>query len=205
MFNFFAKMFSRLERAYFCCQVRTGALAISVLFGMLSVVSVMIGAFELAGFDDGVAQVEATLSMEAELGSDEGLNQVVGIVDAYKGMFRRLLEFGLVFAIGEFVINVLLIFGLAQRKHVACLPWLIYNGFGLVIWGLIMAVVVIAMWVAGAVGSGFLYLFLSGLLFSLYLYTWRIVQSEWMNIKDLDAPSAPQVQVESGNPPPYKD
>jgi len=164
----------------------------------------MIGAFQLAGFDDDVAQVEATLNIAAEVGSDEGLNLEVGIVDAYKGMFKRLLEFALVYAVGEFLINALLIFGLAQRKHVACLPWLIYNGFGLVIWGLIMAVVVIAMWVAGAVGSGFLYLFLSGLLFSLYLYTWRIVQSEWMNIKDLDAPSAPQVQIESGNPPPYK-
>jgi len=199
---------NRLEKAYYCCHVRTGALVISTIFSMMSVVGVIVCGYMLASFDDNVKLAETAVGMEANLvkkigESTEELDQAVGIMEASKGTIRHILQGTVIYAVGELVINLLLIFGLAQRRHVGCLPWLIYNFLGLITWTIGFSVATISMWVIGATGPGFMWLFLGGGVGAAYFYAWKVVQSEWMNIKDLAAQNQNRQELVESRPPPY--
>ena len=86
-------------------------------------------------------------------------------------------------------------FFILQRKPSFCLPWLICKGLSLVTCAIAFLVLTIGIGIVlGGIRAGY------GVLASLIVlaigcgslalgfYIFKIVQSEWMNIKDLDTP-----------------
>jgi len=119
--------------------------------------------------------------------------------------------YSLIYCLCSWIIGVLLIYGLQKRKHVLCMPWLIYTGINLIIMPIMVIVeavlffvvfglaaihashtgdkdafaVAIALCVGGGIGT-----LVGGLVIWLFsFYVWRVVQSEYLNIKRSDGPS----------------
>lgn len=191
------KMFSkRIERAFCCCQVRTGALVVATVCLMIAIITVVDRSFDLANFDvDYAIWLQELRAGAAQWGDDDFWGNLIDVLEQHKEDFRRFTQLGLVYQIGECVINILLIWGLAKKKHVPCLPWLIYSGVCLIGLAVLIVSAVILLWVLGFVGYGFLTLFLGILFVAFYFHIFKVVQTEWMVIKDLDAPAR---QVELG-------
>ena len=83
--------------------------------------------------------------------------------------------------------------GLFQRKHILCLPYLILNAGYLILLAFAIIIAFIALIVSGYIGAGLIILFVCGLFFALAFYFFKVVQTEWWNIKDLD--SLPSGQI----------
>jgi len=164
-------------------QVRTGALVIAtigVMFSLYMVVNIIMGLEE---------PVELTVACVQSIRNLSGLDQdekeaAERLCYYYAGVYR----FVLAMFIGELLINGSLLFGLAKRKHTYCLPWLIVNALYLIISALALVTVVITFWATLPAQAGFIALIIGCLFLAPIFYVFKVVQTEWMNIKDLDQP-----------------
>merc|ERR1712029_212104 len=140
--------------------------------------------FDLATFDEAFSLMLAEWRAVEE---DGYLKWLADVLEQHKEDCLHFIQFGILYQIGECVINTLLIYVLAKKKHVLCLPWLIYNGLGLIILTILVTLLVIWAWAVGAAGAGFVLLLgLIGL--GIHLYIFKVIQTERMIIKDFDAP-----------------
>jgi len=182
-------MFSyRLKQAFCCCQVRTGALVVATLVVMTSLISLVQFIIELSEPAEIVDYYSDLLEQYgySEQEADALANHMIG---ANKVVVASL--------VGQLAISGLLLIGLAKRKHTLCLPWLILNALYLITSLIALIIVVIFFWAAVDVGAGFIVLLVWGLGLAVAFYVFKVVQTEWMVIKDLDKP----VEAELGNRP----
>jgi len=230
----------RLQTVYGCCKVRTGALYLSVLCEMGSILAVITLGLILANYDlnvkedkplSGIMDVisssvdDRTYSagqeyrkiirggngMESQWDQgrqsdvvdqiEDGFQQIgkevfkesiknpnvsgglAKLLEANKNQIRRFLEFLLAFALGELALNSLLIYGLAQRKHFPCMPWLIYNGSFLTVFTTLPFILTWWLWSNGAPLIGTCILCFGVAIICECFYNYWVVLSEWMNIK----------------------
>ena len=66
------------------------------------------------------------------------------------------------------------------------MPWLIVSALYLIIAALALVIAVLAIWVALSAAAAFIVLVLLSLYLAISFYLWKVVQTEWMNINDLD-------------------
>jgi len=186
----------RLSEAFCCCQVRTGALLISIVYVTFAIIYTIETSFELAVFDQSFLRMLKEWRAIKVEGDEDGVwKWLADNLEEHKEDIRHFIQLALVYSIGQCLIDTLLIFGLAKKRHVPCMPWLIYNGLGLTVTSILVVVCVIWLWVNGGAGTGFLALFLGLTFVGFWFYIFKVVQTEWMNIKDLDAPAR---QLEHG-------
>jgi len=177
-------MFSyRLKGACCCMQVRTGALVIATIGVMISLYWVVDAIIDL---EEPVLMTAACVQSIRNLsGLDQDDKDAAERLCYY---FVGLYKFILAMLIGELLINGSLLFGLAKRKHTYCLPWLIVNALYLIISALALVTVVITFWATLPAQAGFFALIIGCLFLAPVFYVFKVVQTEWMNIKDLDQP-----------------
>jgi len=180
-----------LKKACCCMQVRTGALVIATL-GVISSVYNVVNFIVVLGASGGPS--EHFKHWCESLGFSNG--QIEEIISEHEHTIVSAYWVSLAYQVGELAIEGLLLAGLAKRKHTFCLPWLILSALFLLVCTVAVVIIVIALWAIGLAGEGFLLLFLGGSFVGLSLYFFKVVQTEWMNIKDMDTP---QVQAELGN------
>merc|ERR1711973_478061 len=105
--------------------------------------------------------------IRATTGSDELGNYVKG------NWGKAMLELRLANSVFTLAVAALLFFGLVQNKHALCLPWLVINAGELIGMAVAFAIILV------------------------FFYVFKVVQSEWMNIRDLHD-NRRQQNVESG-------
>jgi len=180
-------MFSyRLKEACCCMQVRTGALVIATLGVMISVFTVVSFIMALEEPVELARGCQAYIHQFAGHGVIDGDEAEVAarLCYYYVGIYK----FVLALIIGELLINGLLLVGLTKRKHTYCLPWLIVNASYLIIDAVALVIVVITFWATLPAQAGFFALLIGCLCLAPSFYLFKVVQTEWMNIKDLDQP-----------------
>jgi len=143
--------------------------------------------------EDGLGQIGKEMEKES-LENPNVSGGIAKLLEANKYQIRRFLEFLLAFALGELALNSLLIYGLAQRKHFPCMPWLIYNGSFLTVFTVLPFIMAWWLWSNGAPLIGTLALIFGLASICECFYNYWVVVSEWMNIKYRNA-SVRQVAI----------
>jgi len=186
-------MFSRrLEKAYCCIPVRTGALVTAAIITLFSIVRVFAAFYKAK---------EWTLILGTDLTQ---FSRLEGLLE----------ENWVENSIGKLVMDLVLIFGLVERKHLPCLAWLIYSGFFgivtiikfigtgamLIYQGSYYRIFITASEITATSLVGISLVLGSCVVTPIWLHMLKVVQSEWMNIKDLEATNKKR---KTGNPPTY--
>jgi len=179
----------RFESAFCCMRIRTAAMVIATLCVVGSVWVVIDAAQDMAHVD--VWLDEWADFIRATTGSDELGNYVKG------NWGKAMLELRLANSVFTLAVAALLFFGLVQNKHALCLPWLVINAGELIGMAVAIAVITVWIWSYGASAAGFYFFGIAFAIFLVFFYVFKVVQSEWMNIRDLHDNRRSQ-NVESG-------
>jgi len=179
----------RFESAFCCMRIRTAAMVIATLCVVGSVWVVIDAAQDMANVD--LWLDEWADFVRATTGSDELGNYVKG------NWGKAMLELRLANSVFTLAVAALLFFGLVQNKHALCLPWLVINAGELIGMAVAIAVITVWIWSYGDTAAGFYFFGIAFAIFLVFFYVFKVVQSEWMNIRDLHDNRRPQ-NVESG-------
>jgi len=108
------------------------------------------------------------------------------VINTYEYVLPPVMKGGLAASVLDLTIGALLLVGLTARKHGLMLPWLVTSMLQLALFcALILGVAIIQFSVIKSCYGGFLALAI-GLPFAyLSFYLWKVVQSEWMNVREV--------------------
>jgi len=105
--------------------------------------------------------------------------------DTYEYILPSAMKGGLTASVLDLTIGALLLVGLTSRKHGLMLPWLVSSMFQLVLMCVFfLGASVLQFSVLKSCSGGFLTLAIAFPLAYLTFYIWKVVQSEWMNVRE---------------------
>jgi len=108
------------------------------------------------------------------------------LIDTYEYILPPAMKGGLTASVLDLTIGALLLVGLTSRKHGLMLPWLVSSMFQLVlVCAFILGVSVMQFAVLKSCSGGFLTLAIGFPFAYLTFYIWKVVQSEWMNVREV--------------------
>jgi len=107
------------------------------------------------------------------------------LIDTYEYILPPAMKGGLTASVLDLTIGALLLLGLTSRKHGLMLPWLVSTMFQMgLLCAFILGVSVIQFAVIKSCSGGFLTLAIGFPFVYLSFYLWKVVQSEWMNVRE---------------------
>jgi len=108
------------------------------------------------------------------------------LINTYEYILPPVMKGGLTASVLDLTIGALLLLGLTARKHGLMLPWLVTSMLQLVLFSaFILGLSVVQFAVLKSCYGGLLALAFGFPLAYLSFYLWKVVQSEWMNVREV--------------------
>jgi len=183
-------MFSTRWSKCCCCSVRTGSMVIALLSLMCAGSGVVIYSMGLVTMPETIDLMEQQKVEIRQFYNDQQISKqdyliYTSILDTYERIMPPVVKSGIAFAVLDLCLSGLLFTGLLSRKPGLMLPWLATSMLYLsVMAAFVLGLTVIQFTVVKSCSSGLFTLAVGSTVVLAYYYIWKVVQSEWMNIRE---------------------
>lgn len=183
-------MFSTRWSKCCCCSVRTGSMVIALLGLMSAGAGVVVYSMGLVTMPQ---TFEALEQQREEIRGYYNNNEITkedymiytSVIDAYEHLLPPVLKGSLAVSAFDLFVSGLLLAGLLTRKAGLMLPWLATAMLYLSVAAAFFLGLTVIQFTVVQSCSGGLFTVAGGLAFvMIYYYIWKVVQSEWMNIRE---------------------
>jgi len=183
-------MFSTRWSKSCCCSVRTGAMVIALLGLMCAGAGVVVYSMGLVTMPQTLEVMEEQKGQIKQLYNENQITQedyliYTSILKTYEHLLPSVLKGCLAGAVLDLCIAGLLFAGLLTRKAGLMLPWLATSMLYLCLFAaFFLGFTVIQFTVVKSCSAGLITLGVGSFIVMAYYYVWKVVQSEWMNIRE---------------------
>lgn len=183
-------MFSTRWSKCCCCSVRTGAMVIALLGLMAAGSGVVVYSMGLVTMPETIDLMEQQKGEIRQFYNDNQISKqdyliYTSILETYEHILPPVVKGSLAFAVLDLCLSGLLFAGLLSRKPGLMLPWLATSMLYLIVLAaFVLGLTVIQFTVVKSCSSGLFTLAIGSTFVLAYYYIWKVVQSEWMNIRE---------------------